>query len=333
MEFGNGGCHSIVHKTSHDFCSKFVQFLWFPISFRWSTFKRTGQVSRNIMPLRVYKHLDGSTLIPAWISNHMPSKVWDGITHPFLNLNDCAVEVCERICNFILHFIIDVITDPCWIKVNLHKQEGPMVAFMCGGLTPDIIMFQRRPIPKLNGTTWLSIFLPGKQQRQWEYSPMLYAWDTHSHTPLIHTIYSYVIHYLRVLCDLFLFSRQMHGEAVRRYTLWFVFKTKKTFKLKPLTEKFCNLLQRWTIITRFPNFCWKFTLRLIGCKTGYKNFPGELSQCHKYWCSDSMRRRFITNHDVYCVKQVLLCVEVASNISQSLEAMILMFKIIRSHWN
>ena len=38
-----------------------------------------------------YKH--GLTLIPAWISNHMPSKVWDEITYPFLNFNGAAVEV------------------------------------------------------------------------------------------------------------------------------------------------------------------------------------------------------------------------------------------------
>ena len=35
----------------------------------------------------------GLTLIPACISNHMPSKVWDGITYPFLNFNGCTVEV------------------------------------------------------------------------------------------------------------------------------------------------------------------------------------------------------------------------------------------------
>ena len=27
----------------------------------------------------------GLTLIPAWISNHMPCKVWDEITYPILN--------------------------------------------------------------------------------------------------------------------------------------------------------------------------------------------------------------------------------------------------------
>ena len=29
-----------------------------------------------------YTH--GLTLIPAWKSNHIPSKVWEEITHPFL---------------------------------------------------------------------------------------------------------------------------------------------------------------------------------------------------------------------------------------------------------
>ena len=31
--------------------------------------------------------------ISGWISNHKPSKVWDEITHPFLNFNGCTVEV------------------------------------------------------------------------------------------------------------------------------------------------------------------------------------------------------------------------------------------------
>ena len=38
-------------------------------------------------------YLHGLTLIPAWISNYMPSKVWDKITYPFLNFNSCTVEV------------------------------------------------------------------------------------------------------------------------------------------------------------------------------------------------------------------------------------------------
>ena len=35
----------------------------------------------------------GLTLIPAWISNYLPSRVWNEITYPFLNFNGCTVEV------------------------------------------------------------------------------------------------------------------------------------------------------------------------------------------------------------------------------------------------
>ena len=53
------------------------------------------------------------TLIPAWISNHMPSKRWDESTYPLPNFN-CTIEVWEWISNSISHFIMDVITYPCW---------------------------------------------------------------------------------------------------------------------------------------------------------------------------------------------------------------------------
>ena len=53
-------------------------------------------------------------LFLAWISNHMPCKVQDEITYPFPNFSGCIVEVWEWRSNFILHFITDVITYPCW---------------------------------------------------------------------------------------------------------------------------------------------------------------------------------------------------------------------------
>ena len=37
----------------------------------------------------------GLALISVWISNHMPSKVWNAITYPFTNFNNCTVEVWE----------------------------------------------------------------------------------------------------------------------------------------------------------------------------------------------------------------------------------------------
>ena len=58
-------------------------------------------------------HKYGLTLIPAWISNPMPSKVWDETTDPFLKFNGCTVEVWAWESNFLLHFIISVITYLC----------------------------------------------------------------------------------------------------------------------------------------------------------------------------------------------------------------------------
>ena len=54
------------------------------------------------------------TLIQAWISNNIHYKVWDEITYPFPNFNDATVEVWEWISNFFSHFIMFIITYPCW---------------------------------------------------------------------------------------------------------------------------------------------------------------------------------------------------------------------------
>ena len=61
-----------------------------------------------------YSH--GLTLIPTWISNHIPRKVWNEITYPFPNFNGATVEFREWINNFISHFVMDLITSPCWIQ-------------------------------------------------------------------------------------------------------------------------------------------------------------------------------------------------------------------------
>ena len=62
-----------------------------------------------------YQHL----LIPAWISNDMPSKVWDKITYRFPNLNDSTVEIWKWISNFIPHFIMISSFIPGGIKVKI----------------------------------------------------------------------------------------------------------------------------------------------------------------------------------------------------------------------
>ena len=48
-------------------------------------------------------HKHALTLIPAWMNNHMPSKVYDEITNPFPNFNVYNLKVCEWIPNFIIY--------------------------------------------------------------------------------------------------------------------------------------------------------------------------------------------------------------------------------------
>ena len=65
------------------------------------------------------------TLIPAWKSNHMPSKVWDEITYSCLHLNGCIIGVGEWISNFIPNIIIGASTYPCWDKLNHVSKRVP----------------------------------------------------------------------------------------------------------------------------------------------------------------------------------------------------------------
>ena len=63
-------------------------------------------------------------LNPSWISNHMRGTVWGEITDPFPNFNASTVEVWEWISNFIQHFIMDLITYPCWDLSYFMSVKG-----------------------------------------------------------------------------------------------------------------------------------------------------------------------------------------------------------------
>ena len=61
-------------------------------------------VSKRASSDPFYSH--GLTWIPAWISNHMPSIVWDEITYPLINFNGTIVEVKEWIRNLLVGFYL-----------------------------------------------------------------------------------------------------------------------------------------------------------------------------------------------------------------------------------
>ena len=70
-------------------------------------------------------------VIPPWISKHLSIKVWDEITYPFPNFSGATVEVWEWISNFIPHFIMDVITYPCWYPWLMYS-----LTFLVNSLAP-----------------------------------------------------------------------------------------------------------------------------------------------------------------------------------------------------
>ena len=63
-------------------------------------------------------YLYGLNLIPAYISNHMPSKERDEITYPFPNIISATPDVWEWISKSIPHFIMDLFTYSHWSKVK-----------------------------------------------------------------------------------------------------------------------------------------------------------------------------------------------------------------------
>ena len=81
----------------------------------------------------------------------MPNKVWDEITYPFPNFNGCKIEVWDWKTNSIPHFIIDVITHPCWnlswsmlvkgVTGNCHQKQ----AFI-NGVPPEVTIWAAQDV-------------------------------------------------------------------------------------------------------------------------------------------------------------------------------------------
>ena len=71
------------------------------------------------------------TFILAWMSNHISSKVWDGITYPSPNFNGCAIEIWEWASNFtpILQWMETYMQGPLTRNVKLLEFRGGLSIF------------------------------------------------------------------------------------------------------------------------------------------------------------------------------------------------------------
>ena len=97
-------------------------------------------------------YIHGLTLLPAWISNHMPSKMWDEINHPFPNFNGgCTVEVWEWMSNLISHFMMDEITYP-----SCDWSQTMLVNCALGGCIGRCF-YQRCELPHCWCNSWYSL--------------------------------------------------------------------------------------------------------------------------------------------------------------------------------
>ena len=89
--------------------------------------------------------------MPAWISNYIRRKVWGEIIYPFLgeiiypflNFNGCTVEVEEWISYFIPHFIMDLITYPCWDYSLAILAKGATAQHRDSGSTVSVYITSR----------------------------------------------------------------------------------------------------------------------------------------------------------------------------------------------
>ena len=104
--------------------------VWFKTNNKFTYTRHHGCVS-NRGPF--YEH--GLSVIPACISNHIPSILWDEITYSFPNLNGCTVEVWEWISNHILRIETENtlrITDTT-ICFEPHGISGDSSYSLCDG--------------------------------------------------------------------------------------------------------------------------------------------------------------------------------------------------------
>ena len=91
--------------------------------------KQGLHITNADLPPRVPFYSHGLILIsiPAWISKHMASKMWDEITSQFPNFNGFTVKAWERIRNIISHIIMGVITYPCWdLSLSMLVNWAPI---------------------------------------------------------------------------------------------------------------------------------------------------------------------------------------------------------------
>ena len=96
------------------------------------------------------------TLISAWITNHMPSKVLDEITYLFPNFYGGNISVWEWMINYIPHSIMDVISYPCSDWSLSISEKGLLTSVGHSLLNPSTTWYF---FPKYDYISWYGFLL------------------------------------------------------------------------------------------------------------------------------------------------------------------------------
>ena len=105
----------------------------------------------------------------AWISNHIPSKVWDEITYSVTNFN---VEVLEWISKFIPNSL--------WMSLLIH--EGLMLIHVHKGVPNSTKLFyNQNPLSRwlMHGVVNIEEFIFFTTRRHWKCTSFIFYWRTH----------------------------------------------------------------------------------------------------------------------------------------------------------
>ena len=138
----------------------------------------SGQIR---IPSRDSFYPNGLTWIPAWMRNHMPTQIWDEITYPLSNINDCTIKVWELISSFTQHYIMDVIIHPCWDLKLIHACKRGCRRLMlywgvCGNFYPIY-----RADSRLAPSQWKTL-LQSNAVSYWPVENLEPALNIHLHT-------------------------------------------------------------------------------------------------------------------------------------------------------
>ena len=104
-------------------------------------------------------YLRGLTLIPAWIRNHVPSKVWDEIINPFPNsmVNCWSLRMFKRAPRVIFSIMLSDNHVCCWFHTKCFALPDRMIIYLCFWTEGMWINFRQSMMTEIQSMTVMAV--------------------------------------------------------------------------------------------------------------------------------------------------------------------------------